>query len=68
MATEVALRNGTLEVGKTQELFRGVANPRAYPYDVTPDGQRFVVVRFSSERPNATPLTLVHNWTGLLKR
>jgi hypothetical protein len=35
------------------------------PYDVTPDGERFVVER----EPNvATPITLVTNWTALVER
>jgi len=36
-------------------------------YDVTPDGQRFLVAVTPSE-DNLPPITLVQNWQGLLKR
>jgi Tol biopolymer transport system component len=35
------------------------------PYDVTPDGERFVV---ELQRNAASPITLVTNWTALLER
>jgi dipeptidyl aminopeptidase/acylaminoacyl peptidase len=37
---------------------------RGFGYDVTPDGERFIVNTFGSG--DATPLTLVVNWTRLL--
>lgn len=66
MATEVSVRNGALEVGKTQTLFEGVDPARGYLYDVTADGQKFIVSRIGGS--GGTPLTLVQNWTELLKR
>jgi Tol biopolymer transport system component len=38
-----------------------------YPYDVSSDGQKFLVLNAPSERSAAT-LSVLLNWTGLLKR
>ncbi len=35
-------------------------------FDVTPDGDKFVVV--TSDRPESSSITLVTNWTALLKK
>jgi len=35
-------------------------------YDVTADGQRFLVA--TPDEQNSAPLTLVQNWTALLKK
>lgn len=67
MAAEVAVRGGTLEVGRVQKLLGGVvvAN-RDRTYDVSADGRRFLVV--SDDVSNARPLTLVQNWTASLHK
>jgi serine/threonine protein kinase len=54
-----------LKVGATQTLFE--IRPRssrldAYPYDVTADGQRFIVNTFIDEV--MPPITLIINWPG----
>lgn len=67
IATEVSVRNGVLEVGKSQTLVEGIDPARGYQYDVTADGQKFLVSR-SGGSGGGTPLTLIHNWTELLKR
>ena len=66
MAAEVAARNGTLEVGQVQKLFDGIVTGGGYTYDVSADGQKFLVVDdgVSTERP----LTLVQNWTAMLRK
>jgi Tol biopolymer transport system component len=38
-----------------------------YMYDVSPDGQKFLVIH-QLEDASMRPLTLVQNWTGLLKK
>jgi hypothetical protein len=38
----------------------------AYPYDVTPDGQRFIFNTFVEEA-TSTGLTLVVNWPAALR-
>jgi hypothetical protein len=37
------------------------------PYDVAPDGQRFLV-RATPQQQAAQPLTVIVNWTALLKK
>jgi Tol biopolymer transport system component len=66
MAAEVALRNGTLEVGKVQKLFDGVITTRGLVYDVSADGQKFLVV--DDGVTAARPLTLLQNWTAALRK
>jgi hypothetical protein len=42
-----------------------------YPYDVSPDGQRFIIARATSpggENPAFQPITVILNWTASLKR
>jgi hypothetical protein len=62
----------TLEIGKSTPLFDTsipfptVIGAPAFPYDVAPDGQRFLV----SVPPDSTsaPIIVVLNWTAGLKR
>jgi Tol biopolymer transport system component len=66
MAAEVATRNGTLEVGRVQKLFDGVVSTNDYTYDVSADGQKFLVV--DDGAASSRPLTLLQNWTAMLKK
>jgi len=69
MAAEVNIRNGALESGRVQTLFGGIGVTIGYTYDASGDGQKFIVVRDSDpESSGAPPLTLVQNWTALLKK
>ena len=58
------------EAGPPQLLFRGVTRQPfsriVTPYDVTPDGQRFLV--YTENRAAAPPLTVVAPWQQLLPR
>jgi hypothetical protein len=73
MAAEVTARGDTLEVERGKRLFGGILSVDAaqgYLYDVVLDGTstKFVVAQGMEKRfapPEA--LTLVENWTGLLK-
>jgi hypothetical protein len=63
------------EVGKSAPLFQvGLgfqAPPVTIPYDVTPDAQRFIISEPGAGGPlsnNSSPLTVVLNWTSVLKR
>ena len=67
MAAEVAARNGTLEVGQVRELFNGITTGFGLTYDVSADGQKFLVADFGTAT-NSRPLTLVQNWTASLKK
>ena len=65
MAAEVAIKNGKVELGGTRSLGIPVTHPH-YRYDVSIDGQRFLVAA-PREQKSPAPLTLVQNWTLLLK-
>jgi Tol biopolymer transport system component len=65
------VRNGdNLEIGKPVELFQGTfeltGNNVGRPYDPSPDGQKFIIN--SAVETKAQPLTLVTNWTSLVKK
>jgi hypothetical protein len=67
MAAEVTVKAGSIEVGQVHPLgipdaFRGAGR-----YDISLDGQRILAVA-ESERTASPPLTLVENWTALLKK
>ncbi|TDI45880.1 MAG: hypothetical protein E2P02_06630 [Acidobacteria bacterium] len=66
MAVEYRIDGDTLNPERPRELFRGpfAMGPRA-EYDVSPDGERFVMLR---RKTNRTPLTFVVNWFDELKR
>lgn len=38
------------------------------PYDISPDGKRFVIIEEADQAPQATQLTVVLNWVEDLKR
>jgi len=66
MAAEVEERGNSIQVQAAQVLFRvGAAGLTFSPYDVTPDGKKFIINTLSEQN---TPLTLVVNWTANLKR
>ena len=61
------------EAGKPRLLFEGPyqLNGPMRGYDVTPDGEHFVLMRQSAELPREEPFTQMHvvlNWTEELKR
>ncbi len=65
MAVAVNLSGGSMELGAARPLFGSIPPPLGHVYDVSKDGQRFLVrVEVQADEP----LTLVENWTGLLKQ
>jgi hypothetical protein len=70
MAAAVNGQGSAFEVGAVRSLFDTRApstiNPRS-AYDVSPDGQRFLVNTLVDEAASA-PITLVVNWPALLKK
>ena len=66
MAAEIGVIGGRLEVGRVQKLFDGVITNRDRTYDVSSDGQRFLVV--SDDVSSSRSLTLLQNWTALLRK
>ena len=69
MAVEVKGQGATLEVGAARVLFDvRPGNPTSgYQYDVTSDGQRFLV-NISVDQKASSPITVVINWTADLKK
>jgi serine/threonine protein kinase/Tol biopolymer transport system component len=68
IAAEIKANGPSLEVGSVQPLFGGMPTELATnAYDVTLDGQRFLVA-MPSESATPEPLTLVQNWTVALKK
>jgi len=58
----------SLKVGHVESLFRASFAPtRGYPFDIAPDGQRFLV-NLSPEQSGTSPVTLVVNWTADLNK
>ena len=72
MAVTIRTSNGRLESGEPQPLFPsqlGIERdvPFRHPYDVSPDGQRFLVIRRAPDS-EADGAVVVTNWASALKR
>jgi Tol biopolymer transport system component len=72
MSVSISLGATSVEVGAAHRLFTlagtvtGGIGGLQFPYDVTPDGKRFVIV--TAEQTKIQPITLVTNWTAELKK
>jgi len=67
MAVGVQAQGSTLELGQAQPLFAAPSpTTPGFHYDVTRDGQRFLIV--TAGEVGSAPLTLVVNWTADLKK
>jgi hypothetical protein len=61
----------TFSAGKPKVLFEGphVPTPLSFPdYDVSPDGQRFLMLKAVGQAQASTQINVVLNWTEELKR
>jgi eukaryotic-like serine/threonine-protein kinase len=61
----------SFSVGKSRMLFEGQYAPTPYPgtnYDVSPDGQRFLMVKPGEQEAATTQINVVLNWFEELKR
>jgi hypothetical protein len=65
MAASVTANGSRFNVGAVQRLFDVPTVDGYWPYDVSPDGQRFLVNTMSEA---VAPLTIVVNWPAALKR
>jgi eukaryotic-like serine/threonine-protein kinase len=73
MSAALRMASGRLEIAEPQPLFPlqfgtgGEIQFMRHPYDVSPDGERFLVIR---RAPDAEPdaAVVVTNWTAALKR
>jgi Tol biopolymer transport system component len=68
MAAEVNGQGPTLEVGAVRQLFEIRRGGPGYVYDVTADGQRFLINTAVEQKEPSAPITLVVNWTADLKK
>jgi hypothetical protein len=75
-ATSVDGTSGSLQIGKVQGLFSFslpsrvlvmLQNTAGTPYDVSSDGQRFLIITRPEPRTTAAPMTVILNWTALRK-
>jgi hypothetical protein len=69
MAVDVTTE-GTFSAGKPKVLFEGtyVPTPRSFPdYDVSPDGQRFLMLK-ATEQTAPMQINVVLNWFEELKQ
>ena len=67
---QVTLKRGSnsIELSPSQALFAlPIANDGYNPYQVAPEGQRFLV-RATPEKQAGRPLTLIVNWPALMKK
>jgi serine/threonine protein kinase/Tol biopolymer transport system component len=70
MAVDIAAQTG-FAAGKPRMLFEGPYQPTpgTFPnYDVSPDGQRFLMLKPSEQTQAATQIVVVQNWFEELKR
>ena len=70
MAVDVSTQ-GTFSAGKPKILFEGlyVLTPRSFPdYDVSPDGQRFLMLKANEQVQGAAQINVVLNWFEELKQ
>jgi hypothetical protein len=66
-AAAVSTRGSTLHVSRRERVLSApMVAGRGYPYDVSKDGERFLVV--TSPGATTTPLTLIVDWPSELKR
>jgi len=65
MAVEVEGKGASFNVGRSQRLFVAPVNPVGTSYDVTPDGQKFVMG--SPPEEDEPPLVLMQNWMARLE-
>jgi len=66
MAVEVNGKGTAFEVGAAKPLFRTRIAPTRYEWDVTPDGQRFLINTLP-EQTASSPMTVVLNWNAELQ-
>ena len=69
MAVDIATQSG-FAAGKPRMLFEGdyLPTPLQFPnYDVSPDGQRFLINAAPADR-NSAPVTVIANWSAPLRK
>ncbi len=65
MAVDINATGSSFSAGKPRLLFEG----RYQDYDISPDGQRFLMVQNVEPEQPASPINVVLNWAaGLAKK
>jgi Tol biopolymer transport system component len=68
MVASVSSKGANFEVGAVKPLFvTRIATRGSYQYDVSPDGQKFLVDA-APQQAMSSPITIVLNWTAGLKK
>jgi Tol biopolymer transport system component len=67
MVAAVNGKGSSFEVGAVRPLFDTRIGAGNYPYDVTADGQRFLI-NTTTEQTAEAPITVVVNWMAGLKK
>jgi eukaryotic-like serine/threonine-protein kinase len=67
MAAAVNGKGASFEVGAVKPLFETHGPSSRYFYDVSPNGQRFLIISVP-QAASAAPVTVVVNWTAGLKK
>jgi dipeptidyl aminopeptidase/acylaminoacyl peptidase len=70
MSVDVTL-GGTFQAGVPKALFRVAiygGGSTQHRWDITADGQRFLIATVGGDTSASAPLTLVQNWTALLRK
>ena len=67
MSVDVTPGRDSLSLGEVHKTGIQASMARNIPYDISPDGKRILAIT-SPQRATTTPLTLVTNWTELLKK
>jgi hypothetical protein len=68
---DIATQPSFSAVGKPRILFEGPypsLNPTILSYDVSPDGQRFLMLKASEQSQATTQINIVQNWFEELKQ
>ena len=68
MAASVNGKGGRLEVGVVKSLFTPHVAPGRDQYDVTRDGQQFLITLTPEQAATTSIITVVLNWTAALKK
>jgi Tol biopolymer transport system component/predicted Ser/Thr protein kinase len=69
MVASVSSKGVGFEVGSVKLLFATrIVTGGSYKYDVSPDGQRFLLVGAAPEQAASSPITIVLNWTAGLRK
>jgi serine/threonine protein kinase/Tol biopolymer transport system component len=67
-AVSVNGQGSSFEIGATKMLFTAQNVGARSFYDVSPDGQRFLINKAPAEAPASAPITVVMNWLGGVKK